>query len=198
MTQEKKLEQLNKVGEYLYQKDLHSYQTIFHEPTKTCTEAKEVYDSYKKTLMQRGIDDYALVKSILYTDKTGSKYFLCLTLSDKKIDSKDVKKALNLNCKLPVATDNQVVDVLDVVPGNVSIFSLINDLDSKITGVYVDPDIYKYEVCAVIPNCNEVTMFFDTNIIDTVIKSHQIKFYDTLFSPLFEDGNEVKVYKKVM
>jgi Uncharacterized conserved protein len=190
----KKLKELSKVSAYLKQYGIHSCKTFFHEKTQTCMDARKEYEKHTEELNEVGIKSYAIIKSILYSNKEGTEFYLCLTLDNKQIDSKKVKQALNLKCKLPVASYEQVEDILKVKPGNVSIFSLLNDTNNNISGVYVDPEIYEYDTIAIIPSYNEITMFLDCSIIDKVIDSHKIHFYDRIFYPIFEE--QQKQYKK--
>ena len=69
-------------------------------------------------------------KSLFLKDNKGNFYLISMN-ANKKLDTKILKKYLNIK-KLHFASPEELKSKLNVTPGSVSIFSIINDKNNEI------------------------------------------------------------------
>lgn len=95
-------------------------------------------------------------KNLFLRNKKASRIFLLVLPADKRADLKKFAKIVGEN-KISFAGSELLYERLDLSPGSVSPFGLINDNDS-IVEVYIDNDVYDADIVSFHPNDNKATL----------------------------------------
>lgn len=122
------------------------YKEYKHPAVYTCEEAKK----YKNDLEEVSI------KNLFLRNKKGNKYFLLICKADKNLDLKKLSKLIDEK-KIGFASTDRLLNILNLTPGSVSPFGLINDKEKKVI-VLLDEDLLKCEVLNFHPNVNTATV----------------------------------------
>ncbi len=99
-------------------------------------------------------------KNLFLRNKKGSRYYLVVIESTKRVNLETLAKALEEN-KFGFASADNLMNYLGLTAGSVSPFGLINDKD-KAVHVVVDTDLLKHEKLAYHPNINTETLVIST------------------------------------
>lgn len=95
-------------------------------------------------------------KNLFLRNKKADKYYLVVVESTKRIDLK--KLAIELGeSKFSFGSPDKLKELLNLKPGSVSPFGLIND-HKKILNVVIDNDLLMYEKVGFHPNLNTATL----------------------------------------
>jgi len=148
---------MEKVLKYLDAKNI-SYKLHTHEAVFTVEEA-EKYCSHIPGMH---------CKNLFMRDHKGKRHYLLILPNNKPIDLK-IFSAL-LNDRLSFASAKRMMKYLGVEPGSVSVFGLINDLNSEII-VYIDKDVHDAEQVTFHPNDNKATLVLERNMFHTYLES---------------------------
>jgi Ala-tRNA(Pro) deacylase len=122
-----------------------SYKTIEHQPLFTMEDLE----------MVKGKIQGIIPKNLFL--KANKEFVLVCTPESKKIDLKELTKALNAK-KIRFATEEELFEKLKIKKGSVSIYCLVNNPDIP---VYLDQSIWEAEITAFHPNDNEYTIEVD-------------------------------------
>ncbi len=122
------------------------YKLYTHPPLFTCEDAQ------KAGLKMEGID----AKSLLLREKGGEKFYLVLLPFNVRMDVKAFTGNVGAK-KLSFASSEELMNVLGLIPGSVSPFGLINDVEHKVT-LYIHPDIWNAPKVTFHPNINTETV----------------------------------------
>tara|TARA_Y100000310_G_C20659280_1_gene803772 strand:- start:984 stop:1463 length:480 start_codon:yes stop_codon:yes gene_type:complete len=136
-----------------------SYKEHEHPAVFTVEESKKVKLSFT------GLH----TKSLFLKSDSGKFYLVCLQ-ADKRLDIKSLMKILN-HKKLHFTSEEELKSILDLTPGSVSIFGLINDKENQVS-LILDKDIYEAESVGFHPNINTSTL--------ELSNENFIKFYNSL------------------
>lgn len=104
------------------------YDEIEHEPVFTADDAARLVD---------GRIDGLGCKSLFLTDKKGC-YYLVLAPDNKRADLKMLSKTLNCG-HLSFASDRKLKEILDLTPGSVTPFGVMNDKSHEVV-ILIDAD----------------------------------------------------------
>lgn len=110
-----------------------SYDQIDHQPADTMEGCIEV----EKDL---GV---AICKNLFLTNRQQTDFYLLLTPGNKVFKTKFLSKELGI-ARLSFASANKMLEYLNVVPGAVTVFGLMNDKEKHVQLV-IDEDILKDE-----------------------------------------------------
>lgn len=136
---------------YKILKDLEiDYQKYDHPAVFTAEDASKHYVGM----------DAGECKNLFLRNQKGDVHFLVIVESTKRIDLKRLGELLDVK-KLSFASAERMMKYLGVMPGSVSPFGLINDLEKTVT-VIIDNDLLKYEKLAFHPNINTATLVIAT------------------------------------
>ena len=108
-----------------------SYEYVDHEPMRSMQDCLEV-DS---------ILNAAICKNLFLCNRQKTDFYLLLTDADKKFQTKVLSEQLGVS-RLSFGSEEDMVRLLGVTPGSVSVFSLINDKDIKVR-LIIDSDLLK-------------------------------------------------------
>lgn len=148
---------------------------IFHE----ITEHEAVYNMEDLANLNLPYPEYD-AKNIFVRDDKKQNYYLITIKDDKRVDLKQFREDYNTR-KLSFVSENDLLNILNLIPGSVSPFGLLNDKDC-IVKFYLDEDFIKTEkgLIGVHPNENTATVWLKANDLIEIIKEH---------------GNEVNIIK---
>ncbi len=148
---------------------------IFHE----ITEHEAVYNMEDLANLNLPYPEYD-AKNIFVRDDKKQNYYLITVKDDKRVDLKQFREDYNTR-KLSFVSENDLLNILNLIPGSVSPFGLLNDKDC-IVKFYLDEDFINTEkgLIGVHPNENTATVWLKANDLIEIIKEH---------------GNEVNIIK---
>lgn len=159
--------------ESLSQKGIHYNYCIKHKEVKGCDESRNYYRRFAYYIG----DDYCICKNLLLQERSGDKRkFLVIVKDSKQVDLKTLQAQLDLR-KLEFLSAQEMNDILDTTPGNVSIFSLQNDEKHQLE-VLIDQEILEETQLAFHPLYNGMSLFlapYDAlKFVDTIQYPYQI------------------------
>ena len=128
-----------------------NYEKLTHSPVYTCEE------SAKYTSNLRGIH----CKNLFLRNKKGNNHYLIVIEENKTLNIKDFGKKINEK-NLSFASEKRMMKYLELTPGSVSIFGLINDKEKEVI-VYLDEDIFLKGYINFHPNVNTTTLNISTD-----------------------------------
>lgn len=127
------------------------YSVIEHEPVFTAAELDSIKDR------THGIH----CKNLFLRNAKGNKYYLITAEDNAEVDIKDVREKIG-STRLSFASPERLMKVLNLTPGSVNPFSLINDTEKVVT-FYLDKNVMNGEDLNFHPNVNHkmVTISLD-------------------------------------
>lgn len=121
-----------------------SFQVFEHPPLFTCEDAKNLKINIPATDC----------KTLFLTD--GKKFFLLSMLAHKRLDVKNLSHQLNTT-RLSFAKATELLQHLQLTPGSVSPFGLINDTENKVECL-LDMEMMKCQTLGFHPLINTATL----------------------------------------
>ena len=163
--QEKRIAKEERVYDLL--EKLHiDYQRIDHEKADTMEICLEIEKSLQATIC----------KNLFLVNSNKSQYYLLMLLGHKKFKTKDISKQIH-SSRLSFASDDKMLEYLDITPGSVSVIGLINDTDCHVQ-LIVDEDILKEEYIGFHPCINTTSMKIKTkDLFEKVLPSIKHDYY---------------------
>lgn len=95
-------------------------------------------------------------KNLFLRNSKGDKHYLVLVDSAKKVNTKELAKAIG-STRLSFASDDRLQRYLGLNPGAVSPLGLINDTTKEVE-VLIDEDLKDYEEITLHPNINTASI----------------------------------------
>ena len=153
---------MNKKEVYEYLKE----KNIWHE----ITEHKPVYNM--EELLEIDIPyPEADAKNLFIRDDKKRNYYLITVRGDKKVNLKGFRKNNNMR-PLSFASESDLMDIMNLIPGAVTPFGLLNDKDLKVQ-LYIDKYfVNNSHIIGVHPNENTATIWLKTEDLISIIKEH--------------------------
>lgn len=94
-------------------------------------------------------------KNLFLKNKKSNKFYLVITLANKKLE---IKRLSELNEeKLTFANEKDLKELLNLTPGSVSPFGLINDKANKVI-ILIDKEVLEADYVSFHPNINTETL----------------------------------------
>lgn len=158
---------MNNVTDYLNSHDI-KYTLHKHPAVFTCEDSeihcKNIPGVHSKNLFLR--------------NKKGTQYYLVVIPSTKRLDIKALTKKLELS-KLSFGSPERLKEKLDLLPGSVSPFGLINNPQGDIK-VVIDEEVYNAPIAGFHPNDNTATIEITKEMFHKYLKTlpHQIEIID--------------------
>lgn len=147
---------MNKVIEILNKLNIR-FDVIYHPAVYTSEEA----DFYVKDIK------CSKAKNLFLAGKNDKNFYLFIIKDTKRLD---IKKVSNLiQDRLHFASENNLKEKMNITPGMVSIFGLINNKEHDIK-TYIDKELLNEKLIAFHPNDNTATMLINTNDIFKFLK----------------------------
>lgn len=118
-------------------------------------------------------------KNLFVRDDKKDNYYLITIRGNKKVDLKVFKNKYNTR-RLSFASSDDLFKIINLTPGSVTPFGLLNDNDLKVI-FYIDKELLDLGMIGVHPNDNTATVWIKTSDLISIIKEH---------------GNEVYIYEE--
>lgn len=110
-------------------------------------------------------------KNLFVRDDKKRNYYLITVKGDKRVDLKQFRQD-NGTRPLSFASADDLMRILGVIPGAVTPFGLLNDVNNSVT-LYLDNDFTEGEnLIGVHPNDNTATVWLKTTDLIEIIKQH--------------------------
>ena len=110
-------------------------------------------------------------KNLFVRDDKKRNYYLITVKGDKRVDLKEFSNN-NGTRKLSFASENDLMEIMNLIPGAVTPLGLLNDKDIKIT-FYLDKEFLNHKaIIGVHPNDNTATIWLKVEDLVGIIKEH--------------------------
>ena len=134
------------------------------------TEHKTVYNMEELKELDIPYPEYD-AKNLFVRDDKKRNYYLITVKGDKRIDLKDFRRK-NETRPLSFASENDLLDIMNLKPGSVTPLGLLNDKNNKVL-FYIDKDFMKDKhIVGVHPNDNTATIWLKVKDLIEIIKEH--------------------------
>lgn len=132
-----------------------------HKAVFTMDEVNDIYVPYP---------EYD-AKNLFVRDDKKRNYYLITVKGNKKVDLKEFRKNNNTR-PLSFASENDLMTILNLIPGSVTPLGLLNDQELKVS-FYLDKEFLTgKEIIGVHPNDNTATLWLKVKDLITLIKDH--------------------------
>lgn len=110
-------------------------------------------------------------KNLFIRDDKKRIYYLITVKGDKKVDLKEFRRKNNTR-PLTFASSEDLMEILNLIPGAVTPLGILNDKERKVT-VFID-EFFKEEpsIIGIHPNDNTATIWLYTKDLIDIIKEH--------------------------
>lgn len=110
-------------------------------------------------------------KNIFVRDDKKANYYLITVKGDKRINLKEFRKQHGLR-NLSFASEQDLMDILGLIPGAVTPLGLLNDKTCKVQ-FYLDRDFLDEPgLIGIHPNDNTATVYLQAADLVTIVKNH--------------------------
>lgn len=132
-----------------------------HKAVFTMNEVNDIYVPYP---------EYD-AKNLFVRDDKKRNYYLITVKGNKKVDLKEFRKNNNTR-PLSFASENDLMTILNLIPGSVTPLGLLNDQELKIS-FYLDQEFLTgKKIIGVHPNDNTATIWLKVEDLIALIKEH--------------------------
>lgn len=153
---------------------------VWHE----ITEHKAVYNMDEVADIDLPYPE-AECKNLFVRDKKKREYYLISVKGDKRVNLKKFREKYNTK-PLGFASEDDLMNILGLIPGAVTPLGLLNDTDGKVI-LYLDQDFFKGEhLIGVHPNDNTATVWMKTGDLTDIIRTHGNNVVITDLADLYE------------
>ena len=110
-------------------------------------------------------------KNLFVRDDKKRNYYLITVKGNKKVNLKEFRKSNNTR-NLSFTSEDDLMNILGLIPGAVTPLGLLNDKDLKVT-FYLDKDfVYEDSIIGIHPNDNTATIWIKVDDLINIIKDH--------------------------
>lgn len=146
--------------------DLIKSKNIWYE----ITEHKAVYNMEELKEIDIPYPEYD-AKNLFVRDDKKRNYYLITVKGDKRVDLKDFRNK-NGTRSLSFASENDLLNIMNLKAGSVTPLGLLNDKDNKVQ-FYIDKDFMKDKhIIGVHPNDNTATVWLKVEDLINIIKEN--------------------------
>ena len=134
------------------------------------TEHKAVFNMDEMSEIEMPYPEYD-AKNLFVRDDKKKNYYLITVRGNKKVDLKKFRKENNTR-NLSFASENDLMNIMNLIPGSVTPLGLLNDKELKVV-FYLDEDFLNgKKIIGVHPNDNTATLWLKTDDLIKIIKEH--------------------------
>ncbi len=153
---------MNKIEIYAYLKENNIWHEISeHNAVFNMSEISDVILPYPE----------CVAKNLFIRDNKKRNYYLITVKGDKRVNLKDFKQKYN-TCSLSFASENDLLELLDLLPGSVTPLGILNDKEHKVQ-FFLDKDFTEEpKLIGVHPNDNTATIWLKTQDLIEITKQH--------------------------
>lgn len=153
---------MNKQGVY----DFIKKRNIWYE----ITEHKAIFNMAELSDIQVPYPEYD-AKNLFIRDDKKRNYYLITVKAEKRIDLKEFRNNNNTR-PLTFASSDDLMHIMNLIPGSVTPLGLLNDKDLKVE-FYLDQDFLEgKQIIGVHPNDNTATLWLKVTDLIEIIKEH--------------------------
>lgn len=127
-----------------------SYQRIDHEAAMTMEACAAVDEALQATIC----------KNLMLCNRQNTDFYLLLIPGDKPFKTKELSKQIETS-RLSFAASEFMEEFLDITPGSLSVFGLMNDKDMRVQ-LLIDEDVLKGEYIGFHPCINTSSLRLKT------------------------------------
>ena len=109
-------------------------------------------------------------KNLFVRDDKKRNYYLITVRGDKRVDLKKFREEHSTR-QLSFASENDLMSLLDLIPGAVTPLGILNDSEKKVK-LFLDEELLKCGLIGVHPNDNTATVWLKTTDLIEIIKEH--------------------------
>lgn len=110
-------------------------------------------------------------KNLFVRDDKKRNYYLITVKGDKRVDLKEFKQKYNTR-SLSFASDNDLLELLGLIPGSVTPFGILNDKEHKVQ-LFLDKEFLEEpKLIGVHPNDNTSTVWVKIGDLIEIVKQH--------------------------
>ena len=148
------------IYEYIKNKQIW-YEITEHKAVYSMSEISEVEIPYPE----------ADAKNLFVRDDKKENYYLITVRGNKRVNLKEFRKENNTR-PLSFASEKELKDIIQILPGSVSPLGILNDKENKVK-VFLDKEfIEKTDIIGIHPNDNTATIWLKTKDLINIIKEH--------------------------
>lgn len=134
------------------------------------TEHEAVYNMEELSNLELPYPEYD-AKNLFVRDDKKKNYYLITVKGEKRVNLKDFRAKHNTR-NLSFASDNDLNDILNLIPGAVTPLGLLNDKEQKVN-FYIDKDFFANEhIIGIHPNDNTATIWLKVEDLIDIIKEN--------------------------
>ncbi len=127
------------------------YYRIDHDPVLKMEACAEIDKALGATIC----------KNLFLTNRAGTQFYLLMMRADKHFKTSEVSAQVG-SSRLCFASEEKLLELLDLTPGSVSILGLVNDKDKKVK-LLVDADVLAGEYFGCHPCINTTSLRIKTS-----------------------------------
>ena len=133
---------------------------------------QDIYEFLKQKNIEHEITEHKAVFSMNeISDDKKRNYYLITVRGNKRVDLKGFRKEHNTR-PLSFASEEELKNILDLTPGSVSPFGILNDKE-HIVNVFLDSDFSKdFGLIGIHPNDNTATVWLKFTDLLNILKEH--------------------------
>lgn len=109
-------------------------------------------------------------KNLFVRDDKKRNYYLITVRGDKRVDLKKFREEHSTR-QLSFASENDLMSLLDLIPGAVTPLGILNDSEKKVK-LFLDEELLKCGLIGVHPNDNTATVWQKTTELIDIITEH--------------------------
>ena len=110
-------------------------------------------------------------KNLFVRDDKKRNYYLITVKGDKRVDLKEFRKNNNTRA-LSFASENDLMDIMNLIPGSVTPLGMLNDKEMKVK-LFIDKEFIESSgKIGVHPNDNTATVWLKIEDLINIIKEH--------------------------
>ncbi len=156
----------NEIYDYLKRKNIW-YEITEHKAVYNMAELSEIDIPYPE----------CDAKNLFVRDDKKRNYYLITVKGNKRVDLKEFRQKNNTRA-LSFASENDLMNIMHLLPGSVTPLGILNDEERKIN-VFIDKDFKESPyIIGVHPNDNTATVWLKIDDLINIIKEHgnQVNF----------------------
>lgn len=134
------------------------YERVDHEPAMTMEVCAQIDEAFGRVrgAEAASIEDReshpVICKNLFLCNRQKTRYYLLMMPGDKKFLTKDISAQIN-SARLSFAGDEDMLELLDVTPGSVSVMGLMNDRENRVQ-LLIDGDVLRSDYVGCHPCMN--------------------------------------------
>lgn len=134
------------------------------------TEHQAVFNMDELSKIEMPYPEYD-AKNLFVRDDKKNNYYLITVKGNKRVELKEFKEKNNTR-RLSFASEEDLMNIMNLIPGAVTPLGLLNDKNLKVI-FYLDKDFLNdKQIIGVHPNDNTATIWLKTSDLIDIIKEH--------------------------